>query len=293
VSDLAAALDAVSGRLAAAGIPAPRREARRLVAAATGLAEAALIAEPGRRLDPAAADRLAELARRRAAREPLSRILGAREFWSLGFMLGPETLDPRPDSETLVEAALAWTGGDRSRPWSVLDLGTGSGCLLLALLSELPAARGLGVDASPGAIALAQRNAEALGLAGRARFRVGDWGRDIDGRFEIVLCNPPYIPSAEIAGLEPEVSRFDPWLALSGGSDGLESYRRIAPQLSGLLEPGGRAFLEIGQGQAAAVAAIFEAAGLATGGCRRDLADIPRCLVLGSEKTVGNPFASD
>jgi release factor glutamine methyltransferase len=280
-STLAEAQREVGGRLAPAGIPEPRREARLLVAAATGLSAAALIADPGRPLSESEAGRLAEFARRRAAREPLSRILGWREFWSLRFALGPETLDPRPDSETLIEAALDWVGSKRAEALTIIDLGTGTGCLLLALLSELPAAAGLGIDASTGAVAVAKANAEALGLAARARFRTGTWGAGIGERFDIVLCNPPYVPAGEIAGLEPEVARFDPWLALSGGVDGLECYRALARQLPGLLAAGGRAFIELGLGQAAPAGALFEAGGLQVLACRSDFGDIPRCLVLG------------
>jgi len=292
-TSLAEAQQEVGRQLAAAGIPEPRREARLLVAAATGLSAAALIADPARAIGESEAGCLAELTRRRAEREPLSRILGWREFWSLRFALGPETLDPRPDSETLIEAALDWAGSRRAEPLRVLDLGTGTGCLLLALLSELRAAQGLGIDASAGAVAIAAANAAALGLADRARFRTGSWGDGLSDRFDIVLCNPPYIPAGEIPGLEPEVARFDPWLALSGGADGLDSYRVLARQLPGILAPGGRAFIELGAGQAAAAGALFEAGGLAVLACRSDLEDIPRCLVLGQQKTVGNRLASD
>jgi len=295
--DLAQALREIGARLAPAGIAEPRREARLLLAAATGLSQAQLLAEPKRPLNEAEAGRLAELAGRRESREPLSRILGRREFWSLSFALGPETLDPRPDSETLIEVALAWLGPSRGRAegtmLKILDLGTGTGCLLLALLSELPGAEGLGIDTQPGAVAIARANAEALGLGARARFRTGDWGQGIDERFDVILCNPPYVPAAEIARLEPEVARFDPWLALSGGSDGLDSYRALAVQLPGLLAGDGRAFIELGFGQAAAVAGLFEAAGLQAEDCRSDLAGIPRCLVLGQQKRVGNPLATD
>ena len=295
--DLADALREIGSRLAPAGIADPRREARLLLAAATGLSQAQLVAEPKRPLDEAAAGRLAELARRRESREPLSRILGRREFWSLNFALGPDTLDPRPDSETLIEAALAWLGPSRGRAegpmLKILDLGTGSGCLLLALLSELPLAQGLGIDAQPGAVAIARANAEALDLGGRARFRIGDWGHGIGEGFDVILCNPPYVPAAEIAGLEPEVARFDPWLALSGGNDGLDSYRALALQLPDLLAEDGRAFIELGFGQERAVSQLFEAGGLQVSDCRSDLAGIPRCLVLGQQKRVGNPLATD
>jgi release factor glutamine methyltransferase len=293
MTTLAEAQREVSSRLAPAGVPEPRREARLLVAAATGLSQAALIADPERPISQSEAGRLAELARRRAAREPLSRILGWREFWSLRFALGPDTLDPRPDSETLIEAALDWLGSGRTRPLKVLDLGSGTGCLLLALLSELPAAEGLGIDASAGAVAAARHNAQALGLGPRTRFVTGIWGEGIEERFNIILCNPPYVAADEIARLEPEVARFDPKLALCGGADGLDSYRVLARQLPGLLAPDGGAFVEIGLGQAAAARSLFEAGGLAVLASRSDLAEVPRCLVLGQQKTVGNPRASD
>lgn len=291
--DLAEAVQAVAVQLGPAGIAEPRREARLLVAAVTGLSQAQLVAHPERVLDAAQRACLAEFARRRRGREPLSRILGRREFWSLPFALGPDGLDPRPDSETLIEAALAWLGPDHSSSRTILDLGTGTGCLLLALLSELPAARGVGIDASPGAVALATRNAAALNLSARARFQLGDWGAGIDERFDILLCNPPYVRRAEIETLAPEVVLFDPRSALCGGEDGLDSYRILAMQLSGLLAPAGQAFVEIGAGQATAVGALFEAGGLLLVDSRRDLAGVVRCLILGQQKTVGNPLATD
>ena len=272
------AIDEAAKRLAAAGIEDARREARLLLAAATGWEAAAIVAHPERELDQGQANSLAELLRRRAAREPLSRIQGWREFWSLRFALGPDTLDPRPDSETLIEAALTLT--DRNRALSVLDLGTGSGCLLLALLSEVPKARGLGIDLSQGAIAVAEANARALGLAERARFRRGNWGAGLAEQFDLVLCNPPYIPGGDIGGLAPEVARFDPLLALAGGSDGLDSYRRLSDELPRLLLPSGSAIVEIGAGQEVAVAAILAAGGLVPQGSRADLAGTVRCLIL-------------
>jgi release factor glutamine methyltransferase len=265
-------------QLAAAGIEEARREARLLLAEATGWEASSIVAHPERNLDAGQASRLAELLRRRAAREPLSRILGWREFWSLRFTLGPDTLDPRPDSETLIEAALALA--DRNRALSVLDLGTGSGCLLLAVLNEVPNARGLGIDLSQGAIAIAEANARSLGLAGRARFRAGDWGADLPERFDLILCNPPYIPAGDIAGLAPEVARFDPLLALAGGPDGLDAYRRLSDELPRLLLPGASAIVEIGAGQALAATAILAAGGLVPQGSRADLAGTVRCLIL-------------
>jgi len=301
LTDLGRAIDEIAGRLAAAGIPQARREARILAAEATGLDSAAVIAHPERELNSKQSERLDGFARRREAREPTSRIVGWREFWSLRFALGPDTLDPRPDSETLIAAALESI--DRTKPLSVLDLGTGSGCLLLALLSELPEARGIGVDLSQAALALAAANAESLGLSSRAQFRLGDWGRGLSQRFDLILCNPPYIPADEVPGLEPEVARFDPMLALVGGADGLAAYRRLSGELPRLLGQGGRAIVEIGAGQSGPVAGILASGGLALQGQRADLAGIPRCLILGrpgdrawtptpnkSQKTVGNPL---
>ncbi len=274
---ITAATEDAARRLAAAGIEDARREARLLLAEATGWEAAAIIAYPERPLSADQSRRLTKLVRRRAGREPLSRILGWREFWSLRFALGPDTLDPRPDSETLVGAALELV--DRNKALSVLDLGTGTGCLLLAFLSEAPNAQGLGVDLSNGALAIAEANARSLGLVGRARFRQGDWSGGLDRRFDLILCNPPYIPVGDIDGLAPEVAKFDPVLALAGGPDGLDAYRRLSDELPRLLLPGGLAILEIGDGQEASAAAILAGSGLVFRGCRRDLAGIARCLI--------------
>ena len=279
MTDLASAIDEVARLLAAAGIAEARREARLLAGEATGLDKAAIIAHPERELNPAESGRLAEFARRRQRREPISRILGWREFWSLRFALGPETLDPRPDSETLIAAALE--SADRTKPLSVLDLGTGSGCLLLALLSELPEARGLGIDLNAQTLAIAIANAESLGLSSRARFQRGDWASGLDERFDMVVCNPPYIPAGEIARLAPEVAEFDPLLALAGGTDGLDAYRRLSGDLARLLAPAGRAIVEIGAGQGASAGAVLASRGLRLLGQRADLSGTPRCLILG------------
>jgi release factor glutamine methyltransferase len=238
------------------------------------------LSRAGEALPAEAAARYAGHLARRAGHEPVSRILGHREFWSLDFALGPATLDPRPDSETLVEAALA---ACPDRPLRVLDLGTGTGCLLLAVLHDRPAAFGLGVDRSEAAAGTARANARALGLADRAAFLVGDWATALDARFDLILSNPPYIPEAEIAALDPEVRDHDPHLALSGGADGLDAYRDLAVALPGLLVPGGTAVVELGIGQAADVAALFRAAGLDITATPHDLAGIPRCLVAKKE----------
>ncbi len=262
--------------LAAAGLDSPRREARALFAALLPEGSAALY-DRSLAVDPALLLALRAATARRAAREPLARILGRREFWSLDFQLVPETLVPRPDSETLIGTAL----GElplRDRPYRFLDLGTGSGCLLLALLSEYPGAWGLGVDLSEPALGQARRNAAALGLEGRAAFALSDWGSGLAGAFDLVASNPPYIRRAELAGLEPEVTLHDPLLALDGGPDGLQAYRALVPQAARLLAPGGLLALEFGEGQAESLAAIVAAEGF--GACRlhADLGGRPRVL---------------
>ena len=278
--DVGTALTTATSRLASAGISDARREARLLLATVLGWDAARVLAYPEALLNAEAEMRLEALLARRARREPISRILGHREFWSLRFELAPSTLDPRPDSEVLIEAALAALP-ERRRPYRVLDLGTGTGCLLLALLSELPSAWGVGIDRSAEAAATARRNAAALGLSQRARFAVGDWATSIAGDWHAILVNPPYIASAGIAGLMPEVARHDPRLALDGGGDGLEAYRALVPQIVGLLAPQGVAAIELGVGQAADVAGIATAAGLVIQGIRHDLGGIERCMIVG------------
>lgn len=274
-------LSEVAGRLAAAGIEDARREARLLIAAALGWEPVQVWNAPEAVLDGPAQTRLAALAARRATREPVSRLLGYREFWSLRFELSPATLDPRPDSETLIEAALAALP-DRAKPYRILDFGTGTGCLLLAALTELPMASGLGIDRSTEAVGVARRNAAALGLSDRARFIVGDWGAAIIGQWDVILANPPYIATAEIGSLMPEVVRHEPRRALDGGPDGLDAYRALGGPIKRLLAPAGRVFLELGAGQKPAVMALMTGAGLAIEGVRPDLSGVDRCLVLGT-----------
>jgi release factor glutamine methyltransferase len=280
-----AILNASIDRLAAAGIDNAPREARLLLNLALGLTSNALV-PPDRVLTADESARVAALVARRAAHEPYSRIAGQREFWSLPFLLSPATLDPRPDSETVVEAALARIV-DRAAPLAVLDFGTGTGALLLALLSELPSATGLGVDRAPKAVATARRNAAALGLAGRARFACGNWGQALDGQWDVIVANPPYISSQQLASLAPEVRGYDPPLALDGGPDGLQAYRELAPDLARLLSFSGFAVCEIGMGQGPAVAAIMAASGLTQIEARTDLAGINRCLVFEPRENVG------
>jgi release factor glutamine methyltransferase len=276
-------LGLAAAQLSAAGVPEPRFEARVLAAAALGLTREAMLAHGDAVVDAAGAARLVDYVARRAAGEPTARILGRKEFWSLEFEVTADTLVPRPESETLVEAALA-SATERGAALSVLDLGTGTGCLLLALLSELPNARGVGVDLNPGAVAVAARNAAQLGLADRAAFTCGDFATmpPTDQQFDMVLSNPPYIPDGDIVGLSREVACFEPHMALAGGTDGLASYRVLAARLSRLLAPNGAAFLEIGQGQERSVERLMAGAELAVAAEFRDLAGIVRCLTVRS-----------
>ena len=268
----------IAARLAAAGIENARSEAWLLLAAATGRARAALMAGAPEALDPEQQARLDELVRRRLAREPLAYVLGEKEFWSLRFEVGPPVLIPRPETETLVEAVLAQLP-DRDRPLRLLDLGVGSGSLLLALLSELPQATGLGVDDSAAALALARRNAERLGVAARADLRHGRWGAGLRERFDVIVSNPPYVAEGEWDHLQPEIRDFEPKAALVAGPDGLDAYRALAPHCARLLAHGGLCALEIGSGQGDAVATLLAAQGLIVAERRRDLAGIDRCLI--------------
>jgi release factor glutamine methyltransferase len=276
---LGALLCGAGAALRAAGIADHRREARRLLAHAAGLTDAGLLAARHTPADAAVATRFAALVARRAAREPLAHLTGSVGFWSLELAISPATLIPRADSETLVEAVLA-ARPDRGAALRVLDLGTGTGCLLLAVLAEYPAATGLGVDRVAAAAALAAGNAARNGLAGRAAFIAGDWAAALAGRFDLILSNPPYIESGVIPRLMAEVARFEPASALDGGADGLDAYRRLVAALPGLLAPGGLAVLELGQGQAAEVTALARASGLEAVGLRADLAGIDRALLL-------------
>ena len=262
-------------------------DARILVLAAAGLRREDLLRDPDAPLEGAALDRFRAMVARRAAREPVSRILGRREFRSLEFQLGSDTLDPRPDSETAVEHAIALFEG-RSPPTRILDLGTGTGCLLLACLDAWPAASGLGVDIAPGAAGIAAANAAALGLGGRASFAITDWGTGLRERFDLVISNPPYIPTGDIAALAPEVAEYDPMAALDGGTDGLDAYRAIARGLADLIASGGLIVVEIGAGQEADVRAIFEAEEWRFFGARNDLSGRPRSLAFGAGPPPGS-----
>jgi release factor glutamine methyltransferase len=262
--------------LRAAGIETPRQEARMLLAHVLDCREEDLLRDPRAPVPPPAGTSFAALLRRRALREPMAHLLGHVGFWTLDLAVSADTLIPRADSEAVVQAALeGFADGGR-----VLDLGTGTGALLLAVLAERPGAWGVGIDRVPAAARLAARNAAANGLAARAAFLAADWDDAIAGAFDLVLSNPPYIARAEIPALMPEVGRYEPALALDGGADGLDAYRRIVGRLAGLLAPGGRAVLELGAGQRGAVESIAGVAGLGAVGAMGDLGGIDRALVL-------------
>lgn len=273
---LDAALAQARRTLEAAGVEEAALDARLLVCAAAGVTHATLVARPESALDAEQAARLAGWLARREAGEPVSRILGRRGFWSLDLLVTPDVLDPRPDTETLVEAALDHVAGRRGEALRIVDLGVGSGAILAALLVEAPGAFGVGVDASEAAARVARRNLARAGLAARSCVIVADWDRALAGPFDLVLSNPPYIASADIAGLAPEVRLHDPRAALDGGADGLDAYRSLAPAAARLLAPGGAALFEVGAGQAQAVTALLAGAGLAPLAPRRDAGGVAR-----------------
>ncbi|MFC0409489.1 peptide chain release factor N(5)-glutamine methyltransferase [Roseomonas elaeocarpi] len=265
--------------LRAAAIPQPRMEARMLLAHALNTDEAALLREPRQPVAPEAARDFAAMLERRLQGTPMAYLLGSAGFWTLDLETSPDTLIPRADTETLVEAALELPL-DREAPLRILDLGTGTGALLLALLSELPRAFGIGVDLVEGAARLAGRNAARNGLAERAAFVTGSWDDALSGQFDLIVSNPPYIETDAIDGLMPEVSRHEPRTALDGGADGLVAYRLLAERLRDRLAPGGHAVLEIGSDQEVSVSGLFRGHGYEVLGCRRDLGGNPRALVL-------------
>ena len=283
---IAAARRLLAARLRAHDIETPDLDARLLVGAASGLDLTGLLLAAERVLTADEAMRLGVFAQRRIAGEPVARIIGQQEFWGLQLELSAATLVPRPDTETVVEAALdvarSWTDQD----WTdrtglrIADLGTGSGAILLALLSEWPAAQGVATDLSLEALRTARGNADRLGLGARAQFVACDYAAALAGPFDLILSNPPYIPAAEIATLALEVRAHDPLRALDGGDDGLDAYRAIAPQAAARLRPGGALIVEVGLGQSAAVAGLMAAAGLTLAEPpRADLGGIPRAVI--------------
>lgn len=275
---LSAMLRSAAEDLRKAGVPDAMSDARVLAATALGITREDMLREPHQETDHAELAAFADMIARRCGREPVSRIVGAREFRSLAFRLGPDTLDPRPDSEIIVEAAVAY--GERiPAPVRVLDIGTGTGCLLLAVLNELPGAVGIGTDIAEGAVEIAALNADEHNLSGRTTFVRTNWTDGIEDGFDVILSNPPYIETAEIATLAPEVSDYDPVTALDGGPDGLVAYRDLAGRLARSLAPEGVAVIEIGAMQSQAVTQIFALAGFPLVEIRHDFGGHPRCLV--------------
>lgn len=279
----------VKNLFVAAHIPDAATDARWLIAAALGVSPGHLIANPAALISPASHTRLDYFVTRRINREPVSRILGQREFYGRPFELSPAVLDPRPDTETLVDLVLefanAMTATHRTQSLRILDIGTGSGAILLTLLAQLPTATGSGIDICPEGLATAQRNANVLGLATRATFMQRDMRASLPESFDIVVANPPYIPTTELAALSPEVTRFDPHLALDGGSDGLDCYRAIIAALA--LAASRSAWprltvFEVGAGQADAVATLLQEQLVPNSQIiqRRDLAGHMRCVGL-------------
>jgi release factor glutamine methyltransferase len=273
-------LKAAQRDLEAAEIETAALDARLLLQAAAGLEHGDIIADPNRLLGTAERTRFADMVSRRLAHEPVSRILGEREFFGRRFKVTPATLDPRPDTENLVEEALALLAPDK--PLRVLDLGTGTGAIIISILAERPRAVGLGTDVSAAALAVAQSNAERHAVLSRLKFVRGNWFEGISGPFDLIVSNPPYIPAADIAGLAPEVRVHDPRPALCGGADGLDAYRQIAAGARCHLAADGRVAVEIGAGQEKDVEALFSKAGMKISGQRRDLAGRLRVLTFRS-----------
>jgi len=267
---------AVRRRLEAAGVDTPVFDARLLLEAGAGVSRMDILTDPRRLLTPAQVAAVEALAQRRAAREPVAHILGRKQFWSLDLAVSGDVLIPRPETETLVQAALARI--EDAAPARILDLGVGSGAILLSLLHERPSATGVGVDCSAAALAIAGDNADALKLSRRVTLVCGDWDTTFDAPFDFVVSNPPYIRSADIDTLAPEVARYEPRLALDGGTDGLDAYRAICARLPALLKLGAGFALEVGAGQAEDVAGLARAAGLVVDAVIPDLAGVQRVV---------------
>lgn len=275
---IAAARRVLTQAFREAGLDSADLDARLLVGQALGLGHAALASNGQRQLADEELSAVAALAKRRLAHEPVARIVGRKEFWGLDFAVTNATLVPRPDSETVVEAALAAIP-DRSRQMRIADFGTGTGALLLALLSELPHAVGVGTDFSAAALAVARDNALHLGLASRADFVACDYGAALRGPFDLVVCNPPYIARGDIAGLDAEVRDYDPRLALDGGASGLDGYRAVVADAGRILSPPGILVVELGAGQASSVAALMREGGIVADGPKPDLSGHFRALL--------------
>ena len=262
-----------------AGIESARKDARLLMRYVLKISLETLLMDSGRELTQEQQALFEALVEKRAARRPMAQILGGREFWGLPFKVNEHTLIPRPDSETMISMLLAFTRR-RAEKLRLLDLGTGTGCLLLSALSEYPQATGLGVDISEEALAVARENAVALGLEKRVEFKKSDWNQEINGVWDVILSNPPYIPTADLGGLSPDVALYEPRLALDGGGSGLDCYRAITGFLPAIMAEDGLALLEVGAGQAAEVAALVTSSGLKVAQVACDLAGIERVIVI-------------
>jgi release factor glutamine methyltransferase len=279
---LVSAWKAAQGELKAARIDSPAIDARLLLEAASGASRLEILTDPHRPLTPDQQTTLTGYLERRLRREPVSRILGRKGFWKIMLNVTPDVLSPRPDTETILDVAML--AFEPAQTFNVIDLGTGSGAILLAVLSERPGARGVGTDISSEALAVARENAANLDLDGRATFLRTEWAAGFgDTSFDLVVSNPPYIPSGDIPGLDPEVRDHDPLLALDGGPDGLQAYRDLAPEIARILKPGGIFAVEIGWDQGPQVKALFEAAGLADVKVVRDLGDRHRVVTNGPD----------
>ncbi len=282
---LLAAWSGARQRLEAAGIEGPVIDARLLVEAAAGASRADIVTDPYRLLSPGQQSVLDAYVERRLRREPVSQILGRKGFWTIELGVTADVLTPRPETERLVEFALA--SFDAGRPFDLVDLGVGSGAVLLAVLAERPLARGVGVDASPEALMVASRNAAEWGLSGRAQLRRADWTEGLaDASFDLALANPPYIAAGQIESLAPEVRDYEPRMALDGGVDGLDAHRALAPQVLRVLRPGGLFAIEISPEQAGAVDGLYRQAGAGTLRTMTDLAGRAR-VVTGAKKDLG------
>jgi release factor glutamine methyltransferase len=283
---LLSAWTAARKRLEAAGVESQAIDSRLLLEAAAEVSRLDIVSDPHRDLSAAASERLEGFVARREARQPVSQIIGRRAFWTLNLKVNGHVLTPRPETERLLDVVLAEFTADQT--FEFLDLGVGSGAILLAILAERPKAVGVGIEVSEEALAVARENAAELGLVSRATLSLGDWTDGLgDARFDLVAANPPYIATAEIETLEPEVRDHEPRLALDGGADGLDAYRRLAPEILRVLKPGGRFAVEIGVGQGGAVRALFETAGAEAIAIHPDLTRRDR-IVTGSKKPLGN-----
>jgi release factor glutamine methyltransferase len=292
-TSIEAARKIMARAFAAVGLDTPDLDARLILLHVLGIDRRALVLAPDRPIG-AAASALADATGRRLSREPVARIIRSSEFWGLPFALDPSTLVPRTETETLIEAALTELGrkGQRERALRILDLGTGSGAILIALLHELPHATGVGIDRSTAAVACARENAKRNGVGARACFCVADWASALSACFDLVVANPPYVAQPDIAALDPEVRLHDPLLALDGGADGFAAYEAIIPNLPSLLSPDGTTILELGAGQAQRVCSLLRIAGLTVHGLQADLAGHERVAIATNAASTGRKIHS-